>query len=353
MCYKRIKTMKSMQKMSFLVVSSLWISSSTDAMSSNFVFNNQEMQLSSVYRQISDQENIDPNDSRPAKKRKIDEHYKEKRDSNPLLNFTMTEAEKILGNPENIVWYLSDKKKPFTRSDIKRTVGERLSKDNISYEKSTIRKIRKKVKAAARKIGKNQHGNHLYWKPIQNSQKYTENFLLPVIYSSESNTWKSAAREWEIIGYERVENDTCICGKEEIKDVYRIRNRLNGNELYPIGSSCVDKFESKEMTKDTDKFKKIYNKISSGKSKLKQSVNKGESIKFTARLFSEELINYLNKKEILSDRDRQFLLNMRGRRSRNSEQQERINKIIEDFIVPYISGISQDEKITIDRQMLE
>nr|MCR5412960.1 hypothetical protein [Patescibacteria group bacterium] len=167
------------------------------------------------------------------------------------------------------------------------------------------------------------------------------------------NTWKSAAREWEIIGYERVENDTCICGKEEIKDVYRIRNRLNGNELYPIGSSCVDKFESKEMTKDTDKFKKIYNKISSGKSKLKQTVNKGASIKFTARLFSEELINYLNKKEILSNSDRQFLLDMRGRRSRNSEQQERINKIIEDFIVPYISGISQDEKITIDRQMLE
>ncbi len=348
--------------MSFLVVCSLWISSSTDAMSSNFVFNNQEMQSSSVYRQILDQENIDTNVSHPAKKQKIEDRSLkqkdirdcfEESDTHTLLKFTMTEAEKILGNPENIVWYLSDKKKPFTRSDIKRTVEERLSKDNISYEKSTIRKIRKKVKAAARKIGKNQHGDHLYWKPIQNSQKYTENFLLPVIYSSESNTWKSAAREWEIIGYERVENDTCICGKEEIKDVYRIRNRLNGNELYPIGSSCINKFESEEMNEDTDKFKKIYNKISSGKSKLKQTVNKGASIRFIARLFSEELIRYLNKKGVLNDSDYQFLLDVRGRRSRNSEQQERINKIIEDFIVPYISGISQDEKITIDRQMLE
>lgn len=354
--------MKSMQKMSFLAVCSLWVSTTANGMNSYFVFNNQEVQLNSVRRQISNQENIDPNDSRPAKKQKIEDRSLkqkdirdcfEESDTHTLLNFTMTEAEKILGNPESIVWYLAYKKKPFTRADIREIVEERTSKDNISYERSEIRKIIKKVKVAARKIGKNQHGNHLYWKPIQNSQKYTENFLLPVIYSSESNTWKSVAREWEIIGYKRVEEDTCICGKEKIKDVYTIRNRLNGNELYPIGSRCINKFESEEMNEDIHAYEKAFNKISNGISKLKKSVKKGESIKFTSRLFSEELINYLNKKEILSDSDCQFLLDMRGRRSRNSEQQERINKIIEDFIVPYISGISQDEKITIDRQMLE
>ena len=63
----------------------------------------------------------------------------------------MTEAEKIPGKPENIVWHLSDKKKVFTRADIQRAVEERLSKDNISCEKGTIRKIRRKVKEKARK----------------------------------------------------------------------------------------------------------------------------------------------------------------------------------------------------------
>ena len=345
--------MESTQKMLFLVVCGLWISTTADAMNSNFIFNNQEVQLNSVRRQISDQENIDPNDLRPAKKQKIEDYDGfSKCASNPLLNFSMTETKKILGNPGILIQCLVDQKKPFTRADIREIVEERISKDNISYERSEIRKIIKKVKAAARKIGKNQHGDHLYWKPIQNSQKYTENFLLPVIYSSESNKWKSAAREWEIIGYERVENDTCICGKEEIKDVYKIRNRRNGNKLYPIGSSCVDKFESKEMTKDTDKFKKIYNKISNGRSKLKQTSDKGESIRFTTKLFSEELIRYLNKEEILDDNDCQFLLDMRSRRSRSSKQQERINKIIEDIIVPYVKGLPQDAKITIDRQML-
>lgn len=266
----------------------------------------------------------------------------------------MTEAEKILGNPENIVWYLVGKKKPFTQADIQKAVEERLSKDNISYEKSTIRKIRKKIKEKARKIGKDENGNHLYWMKIQNyKKKYNKNFLHPIICSSESNEWKSAAQEWKVIYYGEVEGTTCICGKEEIKYVSGILNCLNGNELYPIGSCCIKKFKSEEMNEDIRAYKKVFNKISNGKSKLKQTVNKGASIKFTARLFSEELINYLNKKEILSNSDRQFLLDMRGRRSRNSEQQERINKIIEDFIVPYISGISQDEKITIDRQMLE
>ena len=347
--------MKSMQKISFLVVCGLWISTTACAMNFDPIFSNQESLSSSGkhHRIISDQENIDPNDSRSAKKQKIDEHYKEKRDSNPLLDFKMTEAEKILGNPVNIVWYLVGKKKPFTRADIKKAVEERLSKDNISYERSEIRKIIKKVKATARKIGKNQYSDHLYWKPIQNYKKYTENFLLPVIYSSESNEWKSAAQEWEIIGYKRVENDTCICGKEEIKDVYKIRNRRNGNELYPIGSSCIDKFESKEMTKDTNKFKKIYNRISNEIFRQRETAGKGESLKFNTRLFSKELIHYLNKKGVLNDSDCQFLFDMRSKRSKSAEEQKRIDEIIENFIVPYISGLSQDAKIIIDRQMLE
>ena len=78
---------------------------------------------------------------------------------------------------------------------------------------------------------------------------------------------------------------------------------------------------------------------------------KGESIKFTAKLFSEELIRYLNKEGALDDNERLFLLDMRGKR-RNSEQKEQIDKIIDDYIVPYVKKLPQNE-IIINGQMLE
>ncbi|MCR4623388.1 MAG: hypothetical protein K5780_01880 [Alphaproteobacteria bacterium] len=78
---------------------------------------------------------------------------------------------------------------------------------------------------------------------------------------------------------------------------------------------------------------------------------KGESIKFTAKLFSEELIRYLNKEGALDDNERLFLLDMRGKR-RNSEQKEQINEIIENRIVPYVKKLPQNE-IIINGQMLE
>ncbi len=340
--------MKSMQKISFLVVCGLWISTTADAMNSYFVFNNQKSQSSFVRRQISEQENIDPNTYRPAKQSKIEDFNGfNKCDSNPLFTPKKVEAGEVLG-------HLVEKKKPFTQEDIRKVIEKKISERRKTYDENKLRKIIDEAVEMIRCIGNDQNGNTIYWVKIKNYQKqYKMNFLHPIICSSESNEWKSAAQEWEVMYYGEVEGTTCICGKEEIKYVSGILNRLNGNELYPIGSRCINKFESEEMNEDIHAYEKAFNKISNGISKLKESVKKGESIKFTSRLFSEELINYLNKKEILSDSDCQFLLDMRGRISRNSEQQERINKIIEDFIVPYISGISQDEKIIIDRQMLE
>ena len=339
--------MKSAKKISFLMVSSLWLSFSTDAMNSNLVFNDQEVQSSSVRRRISDQENIDPNDYRPTVK------AYDGPNRNPLLNFTMTEAEKIQGNPDNIAYHLVNKKKPFTQNDMWEVVEERISKDGIPYDASKILEITNIVAAAARCIGNKPNGNRLYWAKIQNHQKYSKNFLHPIICCSVSEKWESAAQEWEIIGYERVEKDTCICGKEEIKDIYTIRNRCNGNELYPIGSRCINKFKSEKMNEDINVYKKVSDKIFNGISRLRETVDRGESIKFNIRLFSKEFIRYLNIKRVLIDSDYQFLLEMLRKRYKRSGEREQINNIIEDFIVPYVRELPRDVKITVDSQMLE
>lgn len=354
--------MKNLRKISCLVMSGLWISAAANAMNSNSVFNNQKSQSSSDCRQISDQENIDPNVSHPAKKQKIEVRSLKQKDirdcfeksvTHTLLNFTTTKADDILGNPKNIVYHLANKKKPFTQNDIQRVVEERISEDGIPYDARKIQEIINRVTSAARCIGNNQNGDDLYWEKIQDCRKYDKNFLHPIICCSVSQKWKSAAKEWKVIYYGEVEGTTCICGKEEIKYISGIYNRLNGNELYPIGSRCINKFKSEEMNKDINEYKEAFNKISNGISKLKEIVGKGESIKFTARLFSEELIRYLNQKEAIDDNESQFFLDVIGKRYKRSGEREQINKIIESHIVPYIQKLPQNEKIIIDRQMLK
>ena len=346
--------MKNLQKISFLAVCGLWISTSADAMSSSSIFNNQKSNSGSVVQQISDQENIEPNDSRPAKRQKLKQRdirdCLEKSDTCALLNSPMTEEEKIF----EIIRDLAKKKKTFSKADILRTVEERISKDRVRYNASKIQEIGNKVIQAARHIGNNGSGDDLYWRPIHNYQKnYKGNFLHPIRYSSESKKLNLAIQEWDKIEEYEVDEEECICGKKEIKHVNKIRNRRNGNELYPIGSCCIGKFAPKEMAENYNACKRMANKISTKILRLRETIDKGEPIKFNARLFSEEFIRYLNENEVFkNDSDYSLLLEMRNKR-RNSEKKEQIDKIIKEYIVPYIQRLPRDEKIVIDRQMLE
>lgn len=342
--------MKNLQKISLLAVCGSWVSTAADAMNANLISNNREASSSSVRLRILDQENIDSNVSRPAKKPKVIAYDGLNR--NPLLNSPTTEIENIQKNPVNIVYHLAHKKKPFTRNDIRRTVEERISKDGIHYSASKIQEIGNKVVQTARHIGNNRNSDDLYWKPIKNYQNYESNFLYLILYSSESKEWNLAIQEWDKIEEYEVDEEECICGKKEIKYVTKIRNRRNGNELYPIGSCCIEKFAPKEMAENYNACKRMAHKISKKILRLRETIDKGESIKFNARLFSEEFIRYLNEEGALRDHGCQFLLEMRNKR-RTLEQKEKINEIIKKSIDPYIRKLPQDKKIVIDRPMLE
>jgi hypothetical protein len=57
-----------------------------------------------------------------------------------------------------------------------------------------------------------------------------------------------AIREWDIVNdSEYHECIDCICGHKNIKYTYTIKNRINGNILFPLGSSCIRKFEYQEL----------------------------------------------------------------------------------------------------------
>lgn len=53
---------------------------------------------------------------------------------------------------------------------------------------------------------------------------YVENLILTVINSSEATTWEDAVPEQEIADCEEDSSRTsrCVCGKENIKYLYRI-----------------------------------------------------------------------------------------------------------------------------------
>ena len=78
---------------------------------------------------------------------------------------------------------------------------------------------------------------------------YYSNLLKTVLDSSESDTWEEAVREWDICDCEEDKHCSsfCICGKEHLKYLYTIRNRKTRRILYPIGSSCIKKFERDDM----------------------------------------------------------------------------------------------------------
>jgi len=64
-----------------------------------------------------------------------------------------------------------------------------------------------------------------------------------VLKQSESKCLDDALNEWDITN-NIVSDTTCICGKKHIVDTYEITNRQNNNILYPIGSSCIKKFNN-------------------------------------------------------------------------------------------------------------
>lgn len=63
-----------------------------------------------------------------------------------------------------------------------------------------------------------------------------------------------------------------VCGKEGIKYLYTIRNKINGEEIFPIGSSCIKKFNNDDLTSETELWKKEF--------ALYHAISNNEFIKF-------------------------------------------------------------------------
>lgn len=52
-------------------------------------------------------------------------------------------------------------------------------------------------------------------------------------------------------------SSTCVCGKKDLKYIYTIYNKENGNTLYPIGSVCIKEFEREDLLEELKNIESI------------------------------------------------------------------------------------------------
>lgn len=178
---------------------------------------------------------------------------------------------------------------------------------------------------------------------------YHDNLIRLVIDKSEAEEWEYAVKEWEIFDCEEDEciESSCVCGKENIKYLFTIRNIVNKNEIYPIGSSCIKKFNRTDLNELI--------RIKEGMFKLLHEIEKNTYISLSPKLFSRKILKALYEEGAFraneynkfdSESDYEFMLKMFNKRDKDSisESQERkIRAIIVSSIKPYLKGILENK----------
>ncbi|MCC2250281.1 hypothetical protein JUJ52_09905 [Virgibacillus sp. AGTR] len=181
------------------------------------------------------------------------------------------------------------------------------------------------------------------------SSIYSENLIKEVIDNSESDFWNSAVLEWDIDDViEDQDNDSsCICGKENIRYLFTIKNFQNGNTLFPIGSSCIKKFNRVDLNEITSINETLF--------KLFHAVKENEFISLNSNYFSRKLLKYLleqggfkpNKyNNYNAENDYRFMLDMFNKRKESSDKQKsKIRAIIVTSIRPFLEGQLSDKVV--------
>lgn len=162
-----------------------------------------------------------------------------------------------------------------------------------------------------------------------------------VISASESNNWDDAKTEWTNV--DDIEEDDnlssqCVCGQENLRYLFTITNEINGNKLFPIGSTCIKQFENSELNTTVNVYRQLL--------ELEKAVKQGAFIKLDSELFSRNMLKYLYKNGAFKPNrfnhyepynDYHFLLKMFNMRKEPEEKlQKRIDALVLNAIIPFI-----------------
>lgn len=175
------------------------------------------------------------------------------------------------------------------------------------------------------------------------SSEYSDNLINKILKLSKNKNWDIAVSEWEIVACDEDEeiSSICICGKENIRYLFKIKNLKNNNILYPIGSSCIKKFERQDLNEIVSIKEKLF--------KLLFAIENKYYITLSSEYFSRKLLKYLYQQKCFKaskynnfnpEEDYIFLLNMFNKQNKSSitiNQKNKITAIIMSTIKPYLA----------------
>lgn len=169
-----------------------------------------------------------------------------------------------------------------------------------------------------------------------------------VVSKSESDVWEEAVREWDVASVREDEGrvESCVCGHEHLRYLFTIRNRLNGSEIYPIGSTCIKKFKRGSLSKDVDCRLQAIRLMREA-----ERLGRGRYVGLRSGFFSRNLITHMRNKGAFrrddrpigdAERDYGFLYDTFNKRKLDDEQQARVDEIIRDYVYPWLRDLYRE-----------
>lgn len=180
---------------------------------------------------------------------------------------------------------------------------------------------------------------------MTNTSSYYKNLIEAVIRHSQADDWRSAVAEWSIDDVEEDETQTesCVCGKESLRYLFTIRNKLNDKILYPIGSSCIKKFERNDLNEEVNVKEQLF--------KLLHAIENNSFLTLSSDYFSRKLLLYLYDlgafkatayNHYKPEADYLFMLDMFNKRARRTESQDKkATAIIMNSLRPFLRKMLQ------------
>lgn len=122
-----------------------------------------------------------------------------------------------------------------------------------------------------------------------------------IIEQSDSTDWINASHEWydSDMVVDSTMSESCICSQPNLKYQFTIKNKVNGNELFPIGSECIKFFQDEVMTNSTQ--------IRLDVQALVDHVSASKYISYDSPLFTRKVLKYLHEHGAFQPGDSSYL----------------------------------------------
>lgn len=158
-----------------------------------------------------------------------------------------------------------------------------------------------------------------------------------VMKASISNDWKEAKTEWAVVDYYESSGESCLCGKENITHCHTIENTSTGETLGPIGSSCIEKFESPTMNEDVS-LSRTFVELN------KAFTNFVDVDEIRTLLRNKKLLSQISKDNVFDDeKTNTFYGKMVRKRTPGTEKQEAwFKRLLFYDVKPYVQEVVKD-----------